>query len=53
MVVSIIRERISSAENGTTKENQKERSETIDRVIAKIYNFTLDEIQFNSCLPID
>jgi len=40
--------------NGTTKENQKERSETIDCVIAKIYNFTLDEIQYiNSCLPID
>ncbi len=40
--------------NGTTKENQKERSEYIDRAIAKIYKFTLDEIQYiNSSLPID
>jgi len=48
------KEDILNIVSGTTKENQKERSESIDRVIVKIYNFTPDEIQYiNSCLPID
>ena len=46
------KEEILKIVNGATKENQKEKSESLDRAIAKIYNFTMEEIQYiNSCLP--
>ena len=48
------KEEILKIVNGTTKENQKEKSESLDRIIAMIYDFTPEEIQYiNSSLPID